>query len=136
MNTEPKKARMKTLAAMALICSLPGFIGACGGDSKDCSIEEYEGIGGRPCGDCYPDCPAGYSCFVGAGFAAWEGDVGICYEQGRDTCHLYSGNQCDDPGTSCLQQTSGGVTDQPGICVTPAEREAILSGPAASNFTW
>jgi hypothetical protein len=102
-----------------------------------CSVDLYVGVGGRPCGGCYPDCSEGFFCYVGyvPSFCdtGW-GEVGVCVESGRDDCNPFGGDGCNDADTTCLQEHVGNCMDLEGLCVTAEERENILSGPVADNF--
>jgi hypothetical protein len=76
-----------------------------------------------------PSCGAGSACIVGCPRAATGG---LCRVAGRETCGCGGVDQpCTTPGLTCLYPS---CCDFMGLCLTPAERQAVCSGPLAAQF--
>jgi len=77
-----------------------------------------------------PLCGKGSSCIEGC---PDKGGGGLCSVVGRETCGcgaiVYQ--PCTTPGLQCLYPS---CCDFQGLCLTPAERQAVCSGPLAAKF--
>ena len=73
------------------------------------------------------DCATGATCNQSLCAHTTDPDQGFCTESGRAHCGGFAGLHCPASGqTVCLNQASC-VADASGVCVSPAERDAICA---------
>jgi hypothetical protein len=90
------------------------------------------GGGGAPLATCSPAAPCGASSSCIRGCPSDGAVIGVCSVPGRDTCGCGGIlDPCDAPGTTCLMPA---CCDNPGICVTPAERAEICARAEGAAF--
>lgn len=76
-----------------------------------------------------PLCGQASSCITGC---PSKGGGGLCSVAGREMCGCGIIDQpCTTPGLECLYPS---CCDYQGLCLTPAERQAVCSGPLAAQF--
>jgi len=73
------------------------------------------------------DCASGATCNQSLCAHTTDPDQGFCTEAGRAHCGGFAGLSCPSSGqTVCLDQASC-VADATGVCVSPAEHDAICA---------
>ncbi len=85
-----------------------------------------------PCSLAGEACPGESRCVEACSGVPPTSAGGVCTVPGRDGCGCGAAlDPCEDPGLRCLMPA---CCDAEGVCVTPAERDAICAGAAASRF--